>query len=337
MNNMLFLFDVDGTLAESGQELSISIKSRLHNLMLKGVHIGIVGGGKLDKILQQIGKGLQFQHYFTECGCVYHKMNVDNTKIVLEQVYCKNIREHVLYPSINILIKEALFFLSQVKYMLTGNFIDLRNGIIYISLIGMSANTDERKQFLELDNEYNYKLQLIDLLHQKAREINIFSDIEIVEGGSVGIAIYPKEYNKTQVVSSVIDKYKQIHFFGDKYRINGNDYNLIYHPSIIGHCVDSPNDTLKGIDKFLNNTHISNLSLRNKVYDNDILEQNIGQFSLWTILRTQILTVDFCAKYLLSDETAQITQENVLTYQPHISKEELLVAIRKYSPSNIKN
>ena len=77
-----------------------------------------------------------FDHYFSECGCVYYK-NTTNNKLKLEKIYEKNIRHHKHYPSIDKLIKQSLDFLSKVEYTLTGNFIDLRTGIIYISLIGI--------------------------------------------------------------------------------------------------------------------------------------------------------------------------------------------------------
>lgn len=249
MKNVLFLFDVDGTLVESGQKITPTMSKILHQLNHK-VEIGIVGGGKLDKVLQQFGNSVYFRHYFTECGCVYSK-NQSPDELKLEEIFCKNIRQHTLYPKINILVKEALRFLSQVEYTLTGNFIDLRNGIIYISLIGMSANISERKYFLEQDKKHKYKKQLIELLQDKAKQLNILTLLDIVEGGTVGIALYPKEYDKVQVIKYVRDTYTEIHYFGDKYRKNGNDYNLINHPNIVGHCVDDPSDTKRLIDAYL--------------------------------------------------------------------------------------
>ena len=267
MRKTLFLFDVDGTLAESGQNISCLMEQKLHDLVKRGIDIGIVGGGKLDKILQQMGTNIYFHHYFSECGCVYNRNissrplhllpalpsihAIQNEKVELEEIYKKDIRKHILYPNINIIIKEALLFLSQVEYTLTGNFVDLRNGIIYISLIGMTANQEERKYFLDLDNKNHYKAKLLTVLHQKAYELNILPLIDIVEGGSVGIAIYPKEYDKIQVVEHVVSEYNEIHYFGDKYNENGNDYKIINHPDIIGYCVDNPNDTMKSIDTFL--------------------------------------------------------------------------------------
>ena len=246
----LLLFDVDGTIAESAKELDHNMKHILQNLMLKGYDIGIVGGGKLDKVLQQLGN-TYIQHYFTECGCVYHEnQSSDPNALQLVPIYLKNIRNHPLYLKINLLIKKALNFLSQVDYTLTGHFIDLRNGIIYISLIGLSANENERQYFMAIDRVYEYRKLLLYKLHTLAKELHVFDKLCIYEGGSVGIAIYPSEYDKIQVLETVKDKYQEIHYFGDKYLINGNDHQLINHPDVIGHCVDNVSDTKQILETF---------------------------------------------------------------------------------------
>ena len=78
------------------------------------------------------------------------------------------------------------------SYTLTGNFVDLRSGIIYISLIGMTATHEERSVFIELDRLRNYRKELIATLKETAREIGILDDVVISEGGMVGIGLYPK-------------------------------------------------------------------------------------------------------------------------------------------------
>jgi phosphomannomutase len=251
MNKILFLFDVDGTLTDSGSIISENMKNTIQTLNnIDNIDIGIVGGGKLDKVLLQIEDGLYFNHYFTECGCVYNKNIGDKKKLKLSQIYYKDIRKHESYKLINILLKETLKYLSDVEYTITGNFIDLRSGIIYISLIGMCANDKERKYFLELDKKYKYKEELLYILIDKAEQLNILDSINIVEGGSVGIAIYPKENDKIQVLEHLIN-YNEIHYFGDKYDKNGNDYNIINDKKVIGHPVNNPNDTIKIIKDYL--------------------------------------------------------------------------------------
>ena len=73
---------------------------------------------------------------------------------------------------------------------------DLRSGIIYISLIGMTATHEERAVFIELDRSRNYRKELIETLKETALEIGILDDVVISEGGMVGIGLYPKEFDK---------------------------------------------------------------------------------------------------------------------------------------------
>ena len=82
------------------------------------------------------------------------------------------------------------------------------------------------------------------------------------------------------------------------------------------------------------------LDLYNKQYDMQILKENIYAVRLWDILKTQILTKEFCVKYILNknyqmekeDET--ISFKDVLQMQPHILKKELLIGIVNYSPDD---
>ncbi len=67
-------------------------------------------------------------------------------------------------------------------------------------------------------------------------------------------------------------------------------------------------------------------------YSIDYLKENIMDFSLWAILHTQTLTPDFCVEYLLipdnkyakDEEDEEIYINNVLYWQHHITKDDLL-------------
>ena len=243
----IILFDVDGTLVESGENIKKkSDKYKLLNKLKNKYEIGIVGGGELTKILQQLDYNeIKFDHYFTECGCVYYDKYLNN-------VYKKNIREHGLYDKINILIKAALNYLSNVDYTLTGHFIDLRNGIIYISMIGMKATQEERKYFKDLDKKYNHRQKLLSVLRECALSHGILNNVSINYGGSVGIGIYPIEYDKIQVLNTITKfKYNNIYYFGDKYDQDGNDYHIINHPDVSGYKINEISETYKIIKKLI--------------------------------------------------------------------------------------
>ena len=68
-------------------------------------------------------------------------------------------------------------------------------------------------------------------------------------------------------------------------------------------------------------------------YNYETLKANIYAVSLLDILKTQKLTVDFCAKYILNEAFQFLEQEQCITldmikeYQPHIMIVELVSAL----------
>jgi hypothetical protein len=74
---------------------------------------------------------------------------------------------------------------------------------------------------------------------------------------------------------------------------------------------------------------LNDYDLRNKKYSIEELIKNIDNLSIKSLIYTQILTPEFCKKYILapgctcSTEEEYITKEDVLRAQPHIKKEML--------------
>lgn len=71
---------------------------------------------------------------------------------------------------------------------------------------------------------------------------------------------------------------------------------------------------------------IHNHELMYTKYDILTLEYNIDRLSLRNLLKTQILTPEFCIKYILNPEQHgmcvedyYISKEDILVYQPHIT------------------
>jgi phosphomannomutase len=241
----ILLFDVDGTICDSGKQIKEEMAESINRLANQGYEIGIVGGGKFDKILYQLDDKVHPEHIFSECGSVYHLLY----EYEYELVYKNNLREEPEYEKINKLVKISLKFISETDYLVSGNFIDLRNGLIYISLVGMVATDEERANFIEKDKINGYRTTLLNILREEAISLGISETIDITYGGTVGLAIYPKKWNKVQVLETIrTDFYEKIYYFGDKYEKDGNDYELIINPDVIGVCVDSLNDTKHFLD-----------------------------------------------------------------------------------------
>ncbi len=88
-------------------------------------------------------------------------------------------------------------------------------------------------------------------MRETAKSLNIDNEISILEGGSVGIAIYPCEWDKVQVLSS-LTQYKEIQYFGDKYKLGGNDHDIIHHEKVIGHKIDNKHNTYALLKNIIN-------------------------------------------------------------------------------------
>jgi hypothetical protein len=76
--------------------------------------------------------------------------------------------------------------------------------------------------------------------------------------------------------------------------------------------------------------------LYKKLYTMDILEHNINNLQIKIILHTQLLSADFCAKYILDESHCTCTEDvylidfwYVLHHQPHITEEELDRALER--------
>lgn len=235
----LYLFDMDNTLTQSGEVVGHEIMTSLRMLREKGHELGIVGGGAHKKIREQLGDCYEmFCHLFSECGCVYHRNGIFQES--------KNLRNN--HPRarmlIDVLIKKALEILAVAPYSLGGHMVDIRTGIVYISCVGMTATNAERRYFLE--HHISYRDHLLNQLRARLSEIDCKDEIEIRKGGSVGIALFPKGWDKSQVINMLLlDRYQEIWYFGDSTGPDGNDESLLNHPSITHPVVVmNPTDTL---------------------------------------------------------------------------------------------
>lgn len=79
-------------------------------------------------------------------------------------------------------------------------------------------------------------------------------------------------------------------------------------------------------------SELNDQDLLKKKYSIELLEENINNLSISRILNTQILTPEFCIKYILNEEYASCNEEtyicdlDVLCKQPHLRHSDLLKA-----------
>ena len=236
----LLLFDVDGTLCQSGQKITIPLINILEQLKDKYT-LAIVGGGDYDKIKYQLDITYQyFTYIFSENGVISYKNNI--------KIYENNIRDKIGIDNItkinNILLK--ISYKLDIPYK-TGKFIILRKGLIYFTPIGQDCTTNERQHFIKLDKQYNIRLNIIKQLEIELNDV----DVEIVLGGELGIAIYPRDWSKKLCLSLLDDNYI-IYYFGDQICLYGNDYMIAIDENVHKYYyVNSISDTIQILSNFI--------------------------------------------------------------------------------------
>ncbi|AGF85146.1 hypothetical protein QJ854_gp636 [Moumouvirus goulette] len=241
----IILFDIDGTLTLSGQKITNNMINVLKLLHHKNYTLGLVGGGTYEKIKYQMDSAINlFKYIFSECGAIIHI----NNKLIFE----KSMTDSCDRLLLNKIIRQALISISQMPIIYNGNQIDFRKGLVYISPPGMQADVYERNYFLEADQKYNLREKLLNDL----KNIDENNKFEISFGGSVGLAIHPVGWNKSQVIDylSGFTNDLEIYYFGDRTEPDGNDYPIFIHPMVNGVSVKDYIDTIKKLEnKFLKN------------------------------------------------------------------------------------
>jgi len=202
-----FIFDVDGTLTPSRQEMnkefqSWFIKFQEHN------HTYLITGSDRVKTLEQVGSIV-----YNFATRVYNCSGND----VYEQ-------DNNVYTSDWILPEDAHNWLSEQlsesKFVLrTGLHFEHRPGMINFSVVGRNATLGERKLYVDWDSKTLERIRIADKFNLS------FPDLDAKVGGETGIDIAPKGADKSQIVRD-FDPADELHFFGDAMHPEGNDYPL---------------------------------------------------------------------------------------------------------------
>ena len=239
----LVLFDVDGTLTPARLTVSEEVRKTLANLRNKCC-IGFVGGSDLSKQLEQLGPNVldEFDYSFSENGLTAYRLG----KELASQSFINWLGEEK-YNKLAVFI---LRYLSEIDLpKRRGTFLEFRNGMINVSPIGRNASTEERNEFERYDKEHQIRAKFVEALKKEFPDYGLTFSI----GGQISFDVFPAGWDKTYCLQHVEkDGFKEIHFFGDKTMVGGNDYEIFVDERTIGHSVQSPDDTVKILTELFN-------------------------------------------------------------------------------------
>ncbi|KAG0242296.1 Phosphomannomutase [Actinomortierella wolfii] len=232
--DVICLFDVDGTLTPARKDISPAMEKTLAELRKKCV-IGFVGGSDLNKQIEQLGpKVLQnFDYCFSENGLTAYKLGTQ----LASQSFINYMGEERYKKMVNFVLRYIADLDIPIK---RGTFIEFRNGMINISPIGRNCSHAERNEFEKFDLEHKIREKFVAALQNEFPDYGLTFSI----GGQISFDVFPTGWDKTYCLRHIEgEKFKTIHFFGDKTFKGGNDYEIYTHPLVTGHSVTSPEDT----------------------------------------------------------------------------------------------
>lgn len=240
MDSTILLFDVDGTLTASTQEITPEMKNYMLNLCDK-ISVGIVGGSDYSKIHKQVTQDIidKVAFVFAENGCVALKKG----QVFFEESISHEVGEETIKRLINF----SLRYIADIDLPIKrGTFIEYRKGMINISPIGRNCSLAERLAFVDWDREGRIREKFVEKLREN------FSDtcLQFSIGGQISIDTFPRGWDKTHCLR-FLDEFKTIHFFGDKTDPGGNDHEIFESERTIGHKVINPEDTRAQVNSLL--------------------------------------------------------------------------------------
>lgn len=231
---IIALFDVDGTLTIPRGEITSEMMTFMKALSEK-ITVGIVGGSDLPKQEEQLGMGIVdvFPFNFSQNGLVAYK----DGSLVEAQTISIFLGEDNVKRLVNWVMK----YLSEVDIPVKrGTFIEFRSGMFNISPIGRNCSREERNDYEEFDLEHNIRKNMVEAMKKEFADLNLTYSI----GGQISFDVFPQGWDKTYSLNFIKEEdFDEIHFFGDKTFVGGNDYEIFSSERTIGHTVTSPDDT----------------------------------------------------------------------------------------------
>lgn len=223
MPEVLYLFDVDGTLSEPRQPITEEFASVFLDWMSeKQKKVYLVTGSDIEKIKEQIFPSFidQCEGLFTCSGNVFYSKG--------QKVY-----ENTLQIP-EALLENLQLYLDQSEWkQKQGTHIELRSGMINFSTVGRDASQNLREAYTKWDNTRREREDIVQYLE------DLHPDLEVAIGGEISVDIYPAGSNKGQVIEKLQERHGAdvgMIFTGDKNLPGGNDWPLAQRLETMDNC-----------------------------------------------------------------------------------------------------
>tara|TARA_B100000287_G_scaffold427612_1_gene477535 strand:- start:523 stop:1281 length:759 start_codon:yes stop_codon:yes gene_type:complete len=220
MLNKVYIFDCDGTLTPSRQQMT----PKFHEFFagwLKENPFWLVTGSDLPKMKEQIPENIleKAQGVFT-CGGnqLWREGPVKQWPTDWKMEYEKVFQPHKAL--IDYLLQELQNSSYKGRF---GTHIENRGSMINFSIVGRDCSYEDRLDYYEWDKKNNERERICFTINK------MWPLLEAVRGGQISIDIAPRGRNKSQVLEEIKERrqfQEEYIFIGDRTEEGGNDYPL---------------------------------------------------------------------------------------------------------------
>ena len=241
----MFVFDLDGTLADSKSAITKNTALMLKKL-LDSFEVCIITGGNEEQIMTQVISNLPEEsnlsnlHLMPTCGAKYKRFIEGAWTYMYQHILPQTLRRDVI-----IKIEEEARDLGIWESKIYGEIIEDRESQITFSALGQNAPLPLK----EVWDTTGEKRKIL-----AARLSPLFEDLDFRIGGSTSIDITGKNMDKSFGVLELMRINKlnkeELIFFGDRLEPGGNDYPVL-STGIKAVKVGSPEETFSTVNNIL--------------------------------------------------------------------------------------
>ena len=236
----VFVFDLDGTLAESKVKIDEEMGGLLAKLLIKG-KVAIIGGASFEQMASQlpesISKGSNLFLLPLDGGSFYTNQD-DNW----QKVYSQSLSEEEV-QKIKDSFEKAFKDIGYVQpIQIYGKVIEDRGGQVTWSALGQQTPLEEKEKWNKENNEIRFELvaKLNDYLLDMEAEVAGLTSIDVTKKG------IDKKFGIEQIIKHLGVTTEDVLFFGDSLEPNGNDYPALV-AEVACYQVSSVQDTKEAI------------------------------------------------------------------------------------------
>jgi hypothetical protein len=237
----LFVFDLDGTLAESKAPVDAEMAGLLQKL-LTIVKVAVISGGGWPQFEKQVlgrlpnDAHLENLSLLPTCGTKFYRYSTDWTKIYSEDFTAAE--KAKIIASLNTAITESGVKVDKVW----GETIEDRGSQITYSALGQQAPLDAKKVW---DPDYAKRKKI------KALADKLIPEFSVRMGGATSIDVTKPGIDKAYGIRKLRDvlsiSIKEMMFIGDAIFPGGNDYPP-EQAGVVSVCVRGPHETKRVIE-----------------------------------------------------------------------------------------